>query len=111
MRAGELRDRVSIQRPNEVLNAAEEVETTWSEVAKVWAAVEPATGDESWIQALDQRVAHRMVRVRMRYWIGMDEQCRIVAGEQVLEVVSMPQMAKRKREMVLLCVALDPDEV
>ena len=44
--SGDLRRRITIQRPSVTMDSYGQPVTTWTDVATVWAAIEPATGRE-----------------------------------------------------------------
>lgn len=113
MRAGQLRQRISIQTPNETQDDAGAITTTWTELVETWAAVEPSTGTERWVEGMDQRVAERLTRVRVRFRddVEIDERCRVVFGEQVLNIERIVNRWSRDRELVMLCSEVNPEEL
>lgn len=110
MRAGQLRQRVTIESPTETQGSTGAITTTWSEVDTVWAAVEPASGTERWVQSLDVRLADRMTRVRMRYRDDVDETMRITFGDLMMNVERIINQWSRDRELIILCSEVNPAE-
>jgi SPP1 family predicted phage head-tail adaptor len=110
MRAGELRNRIQLQA--EVVSRAADGEErrSWATVARVWAAVEPATGSERWTQGLDQRLVERMARIRIRYRAGITEKMQIVFGMRTFDIQSVAETRSERRELVLTCVEVAPDD-
>ena len=110
MRVGQLRQRVTIKERVVARNGLGEEVVAWSDVATVWASVEPVSGNERWIGQMDVRVASRTTRIRMRYRTGITEQMRVVYGEQVMDVRSVINPWSRGRELWLVCEDVDPAE-
>ena len=112
MRAGQLRQRISIQTPNETQDSAGALVTTWTELVATWAAVEPSSGTERWAQDMEQRVAERLTRVRIRFRddVEIDEKCRVVFGNLTLNIERIINRWSRDRELVMLCSEVNPDD-
>ena len=103
-RAGQLRHRVTIRAPGAPVPDGYGGHTPGppTEVATVWAAVEPLEGTER-LRAM-QTQADATHRVRMRYRPGLTAAMDVVHRGRVLEVVSPPiNVDERDRELVLLC--------
>lgn len=111
MRVGLLRHRISIQEPQETRDGTGAIVTTWSELVQTWAEVSPATGSERWLQNMDQRIAERTARVRLRYRddVTITERCRVVWGQHTYDVRSVADLAGRRRELALVCEEVNPD--
>ncbi len=78
MRAGDLRHRVTIQQLTTTRDAEGVTTETWTNVATVWAAVEPLQGREYFqAQAVNAEVT---TRVRIRYRAGIVPTMRILFG-------------------------------
>jgi SPP1 family predicted phage head-tail adaptor len=101
MRAGDLRNRVTIQSKTVVQNSFGEEDITWTELATVWAAVEPLRGREF----LDGRMvtAEITTRVRIRYRDGISPEMRVVFGSKVYDVIAVVHIEEREREIHLMC--------
>lgn len=77
MKAGDLRHRISIQRPELTQDQQTgEMLTTWREIAKVWAKVEPLSVREYIAAASVQ--SEVTTRITVRAAVAVDETCRIV---------------------------------
>lgn len=77
MRAGDLRHRISIQRPELTQDQQTgEMITTWRELAKVWAKVEPLSVREFIAAASTQ--SQITARITVRASVVVDETCRVV---------------------------------
>jgi len=101
MKAGQLRHRVTIQRLTITQGTAGEVIEGWSDVATVYAAVEPLSGREFW-QA-QQVAAENQIRVRIRYRAGLDTTMRVIHDTRTLEILSIVNPEERRRELQLMC--------
>ena len=100
MKAGELRHRVTLQSPTETLNSINEVVPTWTDVATVWAAVEPNTG--TWVFQAKQANSNVKGRVRMRYRSDIQSNWRIKFGSRYLTIESILNPNERNIETVVL---------
>lgn len=102
MRAGKLRHRVTVERPQEAAGAYGEAQVSWEPMATVWASVEPVSGREFFAAAQVQTdITHR---VRMRYLAGVTPKHRIRFGERLLDVRLVRNIEERNAELELLCV-------
>ncbi len=101
MRAGQLRHRVTIQQKIISQNSFGEEVVTWSDVATVWAAVEPLRGQE-FIEAR-QAEAEITARIRMRYRSDVRPDMRVVWGTHTYDVLAVIDVAGRGRELQLMC--------
>ncbi len=101
MRAGDLRQRVTIQQASYTRNAYAERVTNWSTFATVWGAVEALNGRE--LVEARQVQAEINIRVRIRYRAGITAQMRVTFSGRTLEIVAPPIEHTRRREMWLLC--------
>jgi len=89
MRAGELRERVTIQAPNMSQNSYGEETVNWSDVATVWARVEFLGGQENYRRAVDQAVSTATYRIIMRYRSDVTEEHRIQWRGRYLGILSV----------------------
>jgi len=108
MKAGSLRHRVTIQHLTITQGSAGEVIEGWSDVATVYAAVEPLSGREYW-QA-QQLAAETSIRVRIRYRTGLDTTMRVIYGTRTLEILSIVDPEERHAELQLMCRELKATE-
>jgi len=100
---GRLNKRVVLQAPvTEQDDAGEEVITSWSEVARIWAAVEPLQGRELFAaQAVNSEITHR---VRIRYRAGVNARMRVLYGARELYLKAPPiDPLEKHRELHLMC--------
>lgn len=112
LRAGDLRERVTIQQQARTPIGGGESEPTWTDVDTVWASVEPLTGREA--ERAGQAAATQPHRVRMRYRadLSVTVQRRLVwrrsDGDVPLHVVSVAEIGGRRRAWEFLTQA-NPD--
>jgi len=101
MRAGDLRNRVTIQSKAVVQNSFGEEDITWTELATVWAAVEPLRGREF----LDGRMvtAEITTRIRIRQRDGISPEMRVVFGAKIYDIIAVVHVEEREREIHLMC--------
>lgn len=103
MRAGRLRDRVTVQIPVHTRNDFYEEVTTWKADANFAAEVKDLNGKEYF--DAQQISANISVQVICRYRFGIKPEYRLqTRSGRVLEIVAPPlDKTGKKREMLLLC--------
>lgn len=102
MNAGELRERVTIERESESRSDSGEVLMTYTPVATVWAAVEPLRGREYFdAQRVQAEVNHR---IRIRYRDGIEPKMRVsMATGRTFDIESAINVRGRDEELHLMC--------
>jgi SPP1 family predicted phage head-tail adaptor len=73
----------------------------WSTLAVVRAAIWPKRMTEQ--VETDRRTATITHQIRIRYADGVDEECRVLFGDRVFEVVSVINPEERNRHLDLMC--------
>ena len=101
MRAGELDQRVTLERFGEYKDASGAWTEGWETVGTFWAAVLPLTGKE--IIAGDAVAAITDVRVIMRYQPGVTAADRLKHDGKTFNVVTVINRRSANRELELLC--------
>lgn len=102
MQSGKLRHRITIQQPTNTAGSMGQVTTTWSDLATVWASVEPLSGSERWrAQQVQPGVSHK---VTLRYLAGVTPAMRVQHGTRYLNIDSVLNTEERNVELVLNCV-------
>jgi SPP1 family predicted phage head-tail adaptor len=101
MKAGDLRERITVLAYRETKNAMGEMVPVYDTTfAEVWASVQGVTAREFLLAGQQQtEVSHR---VRLRYLTGLTQRMRIVWRGRTLEIVSLLEHANRS-EHELLC--------
>ena len=85
MRAGDLRHRITLQRPEHTQDdITGEMTPSWVEVAKIWASVEPVSVNQFVSAATNQsKVSARIV---IRYRKGIDPTMRILHRDKIYNI-------------------------
>ncbi len=101
MRAGKLNKRVTIQDKSASQNSYGEEVITWTDFAKVWAAVEPLRGRE-FLEG-KQITAEVSTRIRIRYRSGILPEMRVVYGSIIYDIHPPINLDECNREIHLMC--------
>ena len=101
MRAGQLDQRVSVERLEQGDDAAGQPLTTWSTLFTTWAAVEPLTGRE--YIAASAFVSEVTTRIQLRYRPGLTPADRVTHEGRKYAIVSVIDYKSANRELVLMC--------
>lgn len=101
--AGHLRDRVKIQRKQKTRDSFGQVEYVWTDLAEVWAQVEPLRGREYLVAQQMQEAVD--FRVRIRVGIGVKAADRFVWNDLNLEIQSAPPTRTFDQFAEFLCVS------
>ena len=101
MRAGNLRQRITIQDKTANRDTFGDEVITWGDWATVWAAVEPLTGREF----LDAKMvtAEVTTRIRIRHQDGISPEMRVVFGSKIYDILAVIHVQEREREDHLMC--------
>lgn len=98
---GSLSKRVSIQQADRASDGAGGSMVPWSDVATVWASIEPVNGHESYIaQALHGKISHKM---RMRYRTGIAPSMRALYGSRTFNILAALNDNEKGRYLLLFC--------
>lgn len=102
MRAGWLRHRVTIQTKSESRDSYGEPDYTWSDLATVYAGVEPLRGEERMMaRAETQELTHR---IRIRYYSdSVTPEARVKWGSRIFDIVEVINVLERDREQIMMC--------
>ena len=102
--AGRLRHRVTIQRQTQTQNPQTgEMTVDWSDVATVWAAVEPISARE--FIAAQEPNAKITARVTIRYLAGIDASMRLLKNSRVYNIHGVMEDIDSGREYLTLPVS------
>lgn len=101
--AGRLNQRVTLQQRTAGVDALGQELTTWSDVATVWAEVQPLRGREYF--AAGQMQATVDVRIRIRWRAGVVPSMRALWRGQPHEIVSVIEPDGAKSMLELMCVS------
>ena len=106
VRAGDLRNRVTIQTVSESTTATDygTRTKTWSDSFPAWAEIMPQTGREFYrAQQVVGDVTH-LLRIRFRPDVTFTPDNRITFGNRVLNIVSILELDERHRDWMVTCV-------
>jgi len=93
IRAGDLRERVTVQIASGTTNALGETVLAWSNSSAVWASVEGVSAREALAAGQqDTTITHK---VRLRYLPGLTQQMRFAWRGRTLEIVSLLEHGNR----------------
>lgn len=101
MRAGQLDQRVTIDRLESGTDEIGQPFVTWSPVFSTWAAVEPLAGRE-WFAAGGGQ-SEVSTRIRLRYRPGVTSADRVTHEGKEYGIVSVIDYKSGNRELVLMC--------
>jgi len=104
MRAGKLRNRITIQEKSTSRNEYHDEVVSWVDIGtdpQVWASIEPLQGREFYDARREG--SEQPVRIRMRYRDDLDTTMRIVYGLHIYDIESIQHVHERGRELVLVC--------
>ena len=102
MRAGKLRQRLTIQQPTETRGPSGAALEAWREFARVWGAVEPLRGREFF--AAQEIHSEVTTRIRIRYLAGITANMRILLDNRIFLILHPPiDQEMGHREMQLMC--------
>ena len=103
MKAGELRDRVTLQQ-SDAVNVDGVPVGDWVDVCTVWAQVVDLSGRE--LEAQQQTGAEISTRIRIRYRAGLLPQMRALRGARAFDIQAIIDPDGRRRELQLMCKEL-----
>lgn len=107
MRPGKLRHRITLQQVTRTPDGIGGYTETWTDVATVWAAVEPLRGRELFdAEQVQSEITHR---VRIRYRSGVDSSMRVRFGARLFRIQSVIDVDERHREIQLMCQEVGTD--
>ncbi len=104
--AGKLRHRITFQQFNGTLDEygdpQDKNDNNWTDVATVWAAVDPVSGREFYeAQQSQSDVTHK---IRCRYRSGLNTAMRIKFGSRILEIRSIIDWEERHESLLIMAV-------
>lgn len=101
MKSGDLRRRITIQKPIPSVDREGLPTIAWQDVATVHAAVEPINGRE-FFQA-GAEISQISTRIRIRYLSGILPTMRVLYGMRVFNIRTSIDIDDRHREIHLMC--------
>ncbi len=104
MKAGDLDQRVTVERFTATYDELGQPIETWAPLFTCWAAVEPLTGRE--YLAAQAAVSEVTARIRMRFRPWMTAQDRVIHNGTTYGIESLVDVRSDHRELVLMCKAI-----
>jgi len=101
IRAGRLRNRLTLQYKTETRTSTGAVEHTWTTDSTVWGAIEPLSGKE--YIAASQTQNENTVRIVIRYHATIADTWRVVNDGLAYSIHSIINSDSRDHMMVLMC--------
>ncbi len=101
MDAGRLDKRVTLRSKVVAQDAWGAPVETWSDVAIVWAAVEPLSGREFFAAAQVQ--AEQMQRITIRYRTGVTTAMRVAWAGRLFDITAVIDWRERHEALQLMC--------
>jgi len=101
MRAGELNKRITLQKPVHTIDDFGEEDTTYSDMATVWAAIE-WKGGRRYLEAAQLNAEVQGI-IRIRYRSDMKPDWRIQYGNRYISILSIANVRERDVELQLNC--------
>lgn len=102
MRAGQLRERVTLQAPLRTPDGAGGADIGWSEVATLWARVEAQGGGE--LPAGERLEARARLEVTIRFRADVTPAMRLVWRGRALDIRASADSDGRRRFLTLDCM-------
>ena len=101
MKIGDLRHRITFQKPVKTPDGYKGHTVNWQDVVTVWASVEPLTGREFfYAHQIKNEVSHR---VRIRYRTNITAEMRIKYLERYMKIESVVDLKERHQFLEILC--------
>lgn len=104
MRAGDLDQRVTVERFTSTQDELGQPIESWAPLFTCWAAVEPLTGRE--YLAAQAAVSEVTARIRMRFRPWMTAQDRVIHNGTTYGIESLVDVRSGNWELVLMCKAV-----
>lgn len=104
MKAGQLDQRISVERFTRTEDELGQPIESWAPLFTCWAAVEPLTGRE--YLAAQAAVSEVTARIRMRFRPWMTAEDRVIHNGTTYNIVSLIDVRSGHRELVLMCKAV-----
>ncbi|GIW49202.1 MAG: head-tail adaptor protein [Caloramator sp.] len=104
MKIGDLRHRVTLQKLEMVQDSYGQPTETWTDVATVWAAVNPISGREFFqTETINSEVTHKIL---IRYMQGVKPAMRIKFKDRIFNILYVINFEERNETLQLMCKEL-----
>lgn len=103
MNIGNMRHRITFQRPVTEKDILGGYTGEWVDVATTWAQISPISGKEYFNQVRETIVSHR---IYCRYRGGITPRMRIIFGERKFRILSVINWEERNQGLTIMCEEL-----
>ena len=103
MLAGQLRQRVTIQKDTPTQDVYGQPVASWGTHLTRWASVEPLTGREAFTAAQMQSTVTTRIRVRWSSGHGITPKMRVSWDGRLFEIDSVVEVGSGREELHLMC--------
>ena len=107
MQAGPLRHRIELQQKTTTRDATGGNTLSYSTIVTRWAQITPLRGDERF--RASQMEAKTTVKIRIRYYSGLDTTWRVKWGTRYYQIVEIINVGERNYAIELGCKELVED--
>ncbi len=98
---GNLRHRITLQKPVIIKDSIGQEVEEWREVATVWASVEPLSGKEYFnAQQVNSEISNKII---IRYINDLSSQWVVQFGDRIFNILSVINFEERNIYLQLLC--------
>jgi SPP1 family predicted phage head-tail adaptor len=104
MKAGALKNLVSLQSASSTQGSTGEESQTWSTYATAWASISPMAGRE--LEHASQVFASANYKIIIRHNSSVTPSHRVLWGTRIFEINAVLNVLERNREMELYCKEL-----
>ena len=98
---GNLRHRITLQKPVITRDSIGQELEEWQDVATVWASIEPLSGKEYF--NAQQTNSEVTTKITLRYLLGVTSQMRIIFQKHTYNILSVINFEERNIYLQLLC--------
>lgn len=103
MNIGNMRHRITFQRPVTDKDILGGYNGDWVDVVTTWAQISPVSGKEYFAQTREITVSHR---IYCRYRDGITPRMRIKFGERTFRILSVINWEERNQGLTIMCEEL-----
>jgi len=100
MRAGKLRNYITIQQKVMIEDENLELVESWPTFTSCWAEILPLIGREYW--SARQVISEVTGKIRMRYLSGVKTTMKVIDGSKIYNIEAVIDIENRHEELVLL---------
>lgn len=102
MRPGEMRHRVTLQKPALSRSSTGQPSKNWETVTLLWAKIEDLSGREYFI-AQQAPTAQVTTRVTIRWRVGVKPEMRILYEDRIFDIKAVLEPEGRRRWLQIMC--------